>query len=432
MRPLFSFLLIALAAANARADDWPQWMGPQRDNVWREKGILDTFPKGGPKVLWRAKVANGFSGPAVADGLVFLTDFVTDADIHKDNFDRAEFAGKERVQCFDAKTGDLKWKHDYPCTLTVSYPNGPRCTPNVEAGKVWTLGAEGDLICFDAKTGKIHWQRDFKKDYKTATPLWGFAAHPLMDGDCLICMVGGEGAVAVAFDKNTGKEIWKALSAEEPGYSPPSIIEAGGVRQLIIWHPEAINGLDPATGKVFWSVKQTTVNGTSIMMPRKLDDHLFIGAWQHKGGLFKLDAKKPGLTQAWKGNRDTSVYPVNNTPFLEAGHIYGICNDGELRCVDIKTGERLWESLKAVGKKTPSGTAHLVKHADRFFITAETGDLIIAKLTPKGYNEISRWHMLDPTSTAYKRNVSWSHPAFAQQCVFARNDRELICVSLAK
>lgn len=433
MRFVISVVSIAIAATAVCADDWPQWMGPQRDNVWRQKGIVDTFPKGGPKVVWRTKVANGFSGPAVADGLVVLTDFVTTAKLDEEgNWDRNKFAGTERVLCFDAKTGDLKWKHEYPCALGVSYPNGPRCTPNIDAGKVYTLGAEGNLICFEAKTGKVVWQRDLKKDYDTETPLWGFAAHPLIDGDRLICMVGGKGSVAVAFDKNTGKEIWKALDAEQPGYSPPSIIEAGGTRQLIIWHPEKLNGLDPATGKVYWSVKQQTANGTSIMMPRKLDDLLFIGAWQNKGGAFKFDANKPALTQVWKANRDNSVFPVNNTPHLEAGHVYGICNDGELRCVDIKTGERKWESFKAVGKKLASGTAHLVKHEGRFFIVAETGDLIIAKLSPKGYDELSRWHMLDPTSRAFKRNVFWSHPAFAQQCVFARNDKELICVSLAK
>jgi outer membrane protein assembly factor BamB len=425
---------LPLVTATATADDWPQWMGPQRDNVWREKGILDTFPKNGPKVLWRAKVSNGYSGPAVADGLVFLTDFIPDTDVvNKDNFDRNKFAGKERVLCFDAKTGNLQWKHEYACTYNVSYPNGPRCTPNVDAGKVYTLGAEGNLFCFEAKTGKVLWSRELKKDYNVEAPLWGFAAHPLIDGNRLICLVGGEGSIAVAFDKSNGKELWKALSADEPGYSPPMMIEAAGVRQLLIWHPVSLNSLNPETGKVYWSVKQPTENGTSIMAPRKLGDFIYLGAWQNKGVLLKLDANKPGVKTVWKGNRDTAVYPVNNTPFLDAGYIYGVCTEGELRCVDMKTGERVWESYKPVtGTKTSNGTAHLIKHEDRFFIASETGVLIIAKLTPKGYEEISRWHMLAPTSKAFGRNVVWSHPAFAQQCVFARNDRELICASLAK
>ena len=433
MRTPAALFFILIATSATRADDWPQWMGPQRDNVWREKGILDAFPKDGPKVLWRAKVANGYSGPAVADGLVFLTDFSADADVQKDNFNRKKYPGKERVLCFDAKSGELKWKHEYACTYDVSYPNGPRCTPNFEAGKLYTLGAEGNLFCFDAKTGKILWSRDLKKDYGVRAPLWGFAAHPLIDGNRLICLVGGEGSVAVAFDKRDGKEIWKALSASEPGYSPPTIIEDRGVRQLLIWHPEAINCLDPKTGKVHWSVKYEAVNGTAIMSPRKLGDFLYVGSWQQKSLMLKLDGGKSGPKVAWTGNRDSAVYCVNSTPFLEDGHIYGVCSDGELRCVDIKTGERVWETYKPVaGEKAPSGTAHLVKHEDRFFIATETGHLLIAKLSPKGYNEISRWQMLEPTSKAFGRAVAWSHPAFAQQCCFARNDRELICVSLAK
>ena len=434
MRTLTAFLLGFIAVSEARADDWPQWMGPKRDNVWREKGIIDTFPRDGPKVVWRAKVGNGYSGPAVADGLLFVTDFVPDKEVaNKDNFDREKYAGRERVLCFHTKTGELKWKHDYPCTYTVSYPNGPRCTPNVDAGRVYTLGAEGNLFCFEARTGKVIWSRDFIKDYGVNAPLWGFAAHPLIDGDRLICLVGGENSVAVVFDKNNGKEVWKALSAAEPGYSPPTIIEAAGTRQLLIWHPESLNSLHPETGKVFWSVKQDTANGTSIMSPRKLGDFIYLGAWMRKGVVLKLDADKPGAKAVWKGNRDSAVYPINNTPFLENGHIYGVCTDGELRCVDMKNGARVWETYEPViGKKAQSATAHLVKHEDRFFIVAETGDLIIAKLTPKGYKEIGRWHMQAPTSKAFGRSVAWSHPAFAQHCVFARNDRELICVSLAK
>jgi outer membrane protein assembly factor BamB len=426
-------LTLSLVAATARADDWPQWMGPKRDSIWRETGILESFPKGGPKVLWRVKVANGYSGPAVAGGLVYLTDFVSSGDTQKDNFDRESVAGKERVLCFDAKTGDLKWKHEYPATYSVSYPNGPRCTPTVGGGKVYTVGAEGNLFCFDAKSGDIKWSRDLKKDYGAETPLWGFAGHPLIDGDRLICLVGGEGSVAVAFNKDTGAEIWKALSAKEPGYSPPTILESGGKRQLLVWHPESLNSLDPATGKVLWSIKQPTVNGTSIMAPRFLGDNIFLGAWSQKAQLMKLDAALTKATTVWKGTRDTGVYPVNNTPFLEDGHIYGVCSDGQLRCVRMSDGERLWETFAPVaGKEAGSGTAHFVKNGDRFFIFTETGDLVIAKFSPKEYKEVSRWHMLEPTSKAFGRSVVWSHPAFADRCVFARNDRELVCVSLAK
>ena len=116
---------------------------------------------------------------------------------------------------------------------------------------------EGNLLCLDAEKGRVLWSRDFKKDFYLKTPLWGFAGHPLIDGKKLICLAGGEGSVAVAFDKDTGKELWRALSAKEPGYAPPMIYEFAGKRQLIIWHPEAVNALDPDTGKVFWSYPLT-------------------------------------------------------------------------------------------------------------------------------------------------------------------------------
>src|SRR5205814_7757935 len=130
---------------------------------------------------------------------------------------------------------------------------GPRTTPVVADGKVYALGAMGDLFCLDANTGKVIWSKNFPKDYEADVPLWGFSSSPLLDRERLICLVGGKGSVVVAFHKDTGKEIWKALSAIEPGYAPPMIYEFGGKRQLIVWHPQAVNSLDPETGKVHWS-----------------------------------------------------------------------------------------------------------------------------------------------------------------------------------
>src|SRR5262249_4638015 len=126
---------------------------------------------------------------------------------------RPKVTGKERVLCLDAANGNVLWKHEYDCPYEISYPGGPRCTPTVHDGKVYALGAEGNLVCLDAKKGDVIWSKDFKKDYGAKTAIWGYASHPLMDGRRLVCVVGGEGSVAVAFDKDTGKELWKSLSA---------------------------------------------------------------------------------------------------------------------------------------------------------------------------------------------------------------------------
>ena len=312
-------------------------------------------------------------------------------------------------------------------------PHRPACTPTVHDGKVYFLGTEGNLTCLDAAKGTLVWAKDFKKDYGAKTPIWGYAGHPLVDGNKLICVVGGEGSVVVAFDKDSGKEIWKSLSAKEQGYCPPTMIEAGGTKQLLVWHGTAINGLDPETGKKFWSVPVEAAYMMSIMTPRKDGDLLYVGGEGGNGVMIQLAADKPEVKEAWRGTKKNSIYPISMTPFVEDGHMYGVDQDGKLKCVKMATGERLWESAELFDDKPKNaGTAFIVKNGDRFFLFTEHGNLIIAKLSPKGYEEISRAKLLDPTSVAFGRDVLWSHPAFADGCVFARNDKEIICVSLKK
>ena len=211
------------------ADDWPQWLGPERDAVWRESGIVEKFPTNGPPVRWRTAIGGGYAGPVVAKGRVYVADrqLAPGASNPADPFGRSQIRGLERVLCLSEADGQLLWKYEYECPYTISYPAGPRVAPMVSGGKVYTLGAEGNLFCLDANKGKVLWSRDFKKDFGIKAPLWGFAGHPLLDGNRLICLVGGQGSTVVAFDKDTGKEIWRALSAEEPGYSSPDHLRGG-------------------------------------------------------------------------------------------------------------------------------------------------------------------------------------------------------------
>jgi outer membrane protein assembly factor BamB len=440
LRWLLPGLLLACLTAAGLADDWPQWMGPGRDGVWAETGLLDKFPKDGPKVKWRAPAAWGYAGPAVAGGRVYLMDYVTDADVPRLNHANlsqrpTKIEGKERVRCLDAGSGAVLWEHAYDCPYQIYYPGGPRCTPAVDGRKVYALGAEGNLRCLDAGNGDVIWAKDFKKDYGARTPLWGFAGHPLVDGQRVFCLVGGEGSVAVAFDKDTGKELWRSLSLEAPlshlGYCPPTLIEAGGRKQLLIWHGDSLNGLDPETGRPYWSVPLRPSTGMGIAAPRRLGDHLFASG----GGvavLLTLGADKPGVKEVWRG-KPGALYSVNGTPFLEEDMVYGVDQSGELRGVKLLTGERVWQTSEPVSgaRALPSGTAFLVKNGDRFFIFNEKGELVIARLTPMGYEEIDRCKLLPPTNTAHGRDVLWSHPAFADKCIFARNDKEIICASLS-
>ncbi|MFG0331913.1 MAG: PQQ-binding-like beta-propeller repeat protein, partial [Maioricimonas sp. JB049] len=270
LRQTFVFACVVAASAALNAADWPQWMGPGRDGIWTETGVVRSIPEEGLPVKWRLPISGGYAGPAVANGQVYVCDYVAETGDVQFNSGVADVrSGKERVLCVDGKTGQIIWSHEYDCDYEVSYGNGPRVTPTVDADRVYTIGAMGHLFCFNAADGEILWQRQIIDDYNTKAPYWGVSAHPLVDGDKLICLVGGEGSAVVAFDKKTGQELWKSLTAADAGYCPPSIIEAGGKRQLIIWLPETINGLNPETGAPYWSQPLKPDYNMSIMMPRK-------------------------------------------------------------------------------------------------------------------------------------------------------------------
>ncbi len=440
---LLMFLLASLNLPIARGDDWPQWLGPKRDGVWREGGILEKFPPGGPKVLWRVPIGPGYSGPAVVGGCIYALDRQLGQGVknHAEPFPmrpKGSIAGVERVICLDARDGKEIWKKEYDCPYTVSYPAGPRATPLVHEGKVYTLGTEGNLCCWNAKNGDRVWAHDLKKEYKCDAPLWGYAAHPLRDGNKIISMVGGPGSAVVAFDKDSGKEIWRSLTAGDPGnkgeigYCPPMIYEAGGVRQLVIWHAKAVCGLDPESGKEYWSFPINVYQGMSIATPRMVEDLLFVTSYPANATALRLDRDKPTMKLGWQGKINKSLFSVFGTPFVQDGFIYGSSSGGKLVCLKGDTGEKIWETLEPTGGKAlASADFFLIKNGDRFFIPNEKGDLIIAKLSPKGYEQIDKAHLLEPLSTAFGRLVEWSHPAFADKKMYWRNDKELICVSLA-
>jgi outer membrane protein assembly factor BamB len=436
-------LLFLALPGRSRADDWPQWLGPQRDGVWRESGILEAFPPGGPKVLWRAPIGPGFTGPAVSGGRVYVMDRQG-----KPLARGAESSGKdglpskERILCLSADNGRLLWEHAYECTYKIAYPSGPRTTPVVHQGKVYTLGTMGDLWCLDAVSGKPCWSHSFVKDYGTRPPLWGWSAHLLVAGGKVFSLVGGEDRAVMAFDKDTGKELWHALTVKEIGYAPPILVTAAGQQQLIAWHTEAVNALDPGTGKVIWSVPFPASGdpvrpAITVATPQLQGDLLLVSSPHHGSLLLRLTQDRPGAVVVWQGKskdlaKSDGLHSLTSTPAVVDGHIYGICAFGELRCLKLTTGERLWQTYAATsGKKALFANAFLVRHGNQFLLCNDGGDLILARLTPQGYTEIGRAHLLEPTLYSRGRDVVWSHPAFANRCLFARNDQEIICVSLA-
>ena len=444
------WLLLVLVSSNVlHASDWPQWLGPQRDAVWREDGIFEKFPKNGPKLRWKAPLGGGYSGPAVANGRVFVMDRVaTPIDpakakvLHEGppprnpNFLRKLFPGKERLVCLEEATGRVLWTREWDCpyTTVATYAIGPRATPTVEDGHVYALGAEGHLFCFAAKDGQTIWHKDFKQAYGLAIPEWGTAAHPLVDGDRLICVVGGRGTTCVAFDKRTGKELWRALTSRQPGYCPPIIHTLGGRRQLIIWHGDAVEALNPQTGKRYWSVPVKPTFGMSIGHPVAEGNRLFVMSFNNVSAAIDVAADGQSAKLAWRGNTRRGVGGVHNTAFLADGHLYACGNGGRYTCARLSDGEWTWSTFAPSGGERPAswGNVFTVRQADRYFLANDFGDLIIARLSPKGYEEISRTRLIEPTHQVGRRRLVWSHPAFANRSVYLRNDKEIRCYSLAK
>jgi outer membrane protein assembly factor BamB len=409
---------LLLVATCLFAEDWPEWRGKGRTGVWTETGIIDKFPAEGLKAAWRTPVRAGFAGPAVANGRVFITDYEN---------------GTERALALDEKTGKILWTREWPAKYQgISYATGPRATPTVDGDRVYVAGTAGALLCLNARTGAVIWQKDFVKEYGTVIPGWGMTSAPLVDGGRLIAIVGGQpDAKVMAFDKLTGNEIWRAIASDsEPGYCQPILVG----RQLIIWHPVAVTSLDPATGKVNWQQPMRVHMGMTLATPVVSGSNILVSSFYNGSMMVDLAGNR-----IWKGTSDSEVntdglHTVVNTPVIDGDHIYGICSYGQFRCLNLKTGQRVWETMEVTKEKARWASGFIVRHGDRYIINNDRGELIIAALSPAGYKEISRTHLIKPTSDSRNRRelgaVNWTHPAYANRRIFTRNDEEVISVPL--
>ena len=433
------------------ADDWQQWLGPHRDGTWAADNISETFPANGPKLLWKQTVGGGYSGPAVASGCVIMMDrlatstsgdqeFVHKGEIPRNrNFVRQRLPGKERVLCFRESDGKILWQHQYDCpySTVTTYAIGPRATPTIDKDRVYTVGSEGDLRCLRITDGSMIWSKDFKTDYNVPTPNWGFASPPLVDEDRLICIVGGESSGCVAFDKHTGRELWRSLTASEPGYSAPVIRTVGGHRQLLIWDSDAIHGLDPANGKPFWSVEFPSTYAMSVATPQVLDASIFIMCFNGKSCLINVGPDGNEAKIQWEGDRRTGIDGVHNTAQLVDGHAYGCGNGGRYICARLTDGKRMWETFQPASSKRPISwgnvfTVRLTAYKDRYLLINDHGEIMLARMDPSGYTEQDRAQMIAPTHQVGSRKLVWSHPAFANGNIYLRNDQELRCYDLSE
>jgi outer membrane protein assembly factor BamB len=449
-------LLIAAATIHVGAEDWPEFRGRGRLGVWNETGILEKFPDSGLKVLWRTPVHAGYSGPAVANGRVFLLDFIAESDDQNTapaqgaiGGSRARLRGMERTIALDEPTGRVLWTQSWPVDYGgIMWAIGPRVTPTVDGDRVYTLGATGRLLALDARTGAIAWQKDFQRDFGANRKMWawdyGFASAPIVDGPRLIAMVGGkDNAMVVAVDKMTGRELWRSIASNgevDLGVAQLVIVEAGGTRQLIVWLPEMIHSLNPSTGREHWRQPFHVYGSMTVPTPVMSGRYLFFTNFYNGPLMLELDARKPASRVLWKGKSASEIdtdglHGVVTTPVIVGDHIYGICSYGQFRCLRMKTGERVWETFDVTKERARWASGQIVRHGDRLFVNNDRGELIIMKPVPEGYQEVSRTALIKPTSPPFNRRqletVNWSHPAYANRNIYVRNDQEIICASLA-
>ena len=419
LAPALGLLLIVPGAV---AMDWPQWRGPNRDGVWTESGILSSFPATGLVPKWKVPVGFGFSSPIIANGKLFLSDLVVEKRVVH-----------ERVLCFNARSGKRVWMTQHDATapdwfFTPEQMRGPGPTPIIHNGRVYAISMFTTLECLDARTGKVHWKHDLTTEYQL--PPSSLDASPLVDGNLLIVSIGGKPAAGVvAFDLVTGREVWKALD-EAATWSSPVIISAGGTRQLIVWMRQSVTSLNPTNGAVFW--REPTVSGGSpgfsaVSTPVIQGDRLLIS-----GLMFQLDKTRPAAKVLWPDTPSGTrrILSDTSTPLFKDDFIYSPLSGGLFVCLDAATGRELWQT-NTVTELRQGACVHLTPNGSSLFLFTDQGDLVRAELTPAGYGELGRTHLIEPTSPLFEKKFAWSAPAFANRSIYVRTDSELRCYSLA-
>jgi outer membrane protein assembly factor BamB len=405
--PLRVLLLLAGTSCAAWAGDWPQLHGPKQDCTSPETGLRTSWPEKGPPLVWEKEVGEGYSGPVVAGGRLILFHRVGDQEV---------------VECLNARTGKGLWKFAYPTDYRDDFGkgNGPRSTPVIAGGRVYTLGAEGKLHCLDLDKGQMVWHRSLAKDFQVPGSFFGVGTSPVHTGKRLLVNVGGKKAGVVAFHDDTGRVAWTA-TGDGASYSSPVMVTLGGALRAAFFTRQGVVLLDPADGAVQYqkrwrSRSEASVNAAS---PVVVGDLVFFSACYDTGALL-LRVGKDRVEEVWSGEDNLSNH--YNTSVHFKGYLYGIDGRQEsgarLRCVELKTGKEQWT-------QKGFGCASLILAEGNLVGLTERGDLVLIEATPGGFREKGR-------AAVFGGLPCRAEVALANGLLYGRDRGKLACWDLRK
>ncbi len=387
--------------------DWPQLLGPARNGVSEEKGLLLDWPKKGLPVLWQQDVGEGFSAPSVAGETVLL-------------FQRTE--GRELIEARNVADGKVRWHFDYLCKYRdkLGSGDGPRATPIVDGGNVYLLGVTGMLHCLELKSGTKVWSRNLDEDYELLPSFFGVGTTPIIENKLIVINIGGSKAGIVALDKETGKEKWTATD-HAASYSSPVAATVDGARHLVFLTREGLVSLDPENGKVRLSMHWRSKMDASVNAanPVIVGNQVFLSACYDTGaGVFTLSKDKADAV--WKSDNAISAHYI--TSVVHDGYLYGFhgrhdFHETQLRCVDWKTGKVLWSEKSLTGGPMIFADGHLI-------VLTEKGELVLVEPSPDKYIEKARFQALEAPCRAQL--------ALSNGRLFARDNKKIVCWDIHK
>lgn len=405
MRLLMLVAVLALVMQNT-VTDWPQFLGPERNGVYRGPALSEKWPSSGPRVVWQKQVGQGFSGPVVVEGRLILFHRVADREV---------------VESFDARTGAPQWQYGYPTSYRddFGFDEGPRAVPVVASGVVYTFGAQGQLHAISLKTGTRIWSEDTMRRYSVPKGFFGAGGSPLVEDGRVIANIGGRGAGIVAFDAKTGKVLWTATD-DEASYSSGVGATIGGRRSAVFLTRTGLVGLDPRTGQVQFQRRWRSRQAASVnaATPLVIGDLIFISA-EYGPGAAVLRVEGSTLTDLWTSDEALSNHYA--TSIHHNGFLFGFHGRQEFgpgfRAVELRTGKVRWSQDRFnAGSVTLAG--------DRLLIMRETGELILAEASPDAFRPLARAQILPATVRAF--------PALAEGLLYVRNEKTLVCLDLRR